>query len=77
VEYSEKDLDVLEADLIQAERRRDWMSGVAATLKSKNRPAQAAERQQAYFAAMAERMKEMRARIEQDVMAQRGRSAAD
>lgn len=77
MEYSEKDLDVLEADLQQAERRRDWMSGVATTLKARNRPAQAAERQYAHFAAMAERMKELRVRIEQDIIAQRESSAAD
>lgn len=77
VDYSEKDLDVLDADLLQAERRRDWMSGVATTLRAKNQPAQAAERQYAKFAAMAQAMKELRAKIEKAIVAQRGNSAAD
>jgi hypothetical protein len=77
VEYSENDLDALEADLLQAERHRDWMSGVAVTLKARNRPARAAELQYAHFAAMAEQMRELRARIEQNIIAQRETSAAD
>ena len=77
MEYSEKDLDDLDADLLQAERRRDWMSGVATTLKAKDKPARAAERQYAHFAAMAERMRELRARIERNILAQRESSAAD
>jgi truncated hemoglobin YjbI len=77
VEYSESNLDALDAELLQAERRRDWMSGVATTLKEQNQPARAAERQFAHFAAMAQAMKELRSKIETNIIAQRGTSAAD
>jgi hypothetical protein len=77
VDYSEKDLDVLDADLLQAERRRDWMSGVATTLKAKNQPAEAAERQYVKLAATAQAMKELRSKIEKAIIAQRRNSAAD
>ena len=77
MEYSESNLDALDAELLQAERRRDWMSGVATTLKEKNQPAQVAERQYAHFASMAQAMREMRSRIEQSIIAQRGNCAAD
>jgi hypothetical protein len=77
VEYSESKLDALDAELLHAERRRDWMSGVATTLKEKNQPAQAAERQYAHFASMVQAIREMRSRIEQAIIAQRGNSVAD
>jgi hypothetical protein len=76
VEYSESKLDALDA-VLHAERRRDWMSGVATTLKEKNQPAQAAERQYAHFASMVQAIREIRSRIEQAIIAQRGNSAAD
>ena len=77
VDYSESNLDILDADLMQAERRRDWMSGVAMTLRAKNQPAQAAERQHAHFAAMAEAMRDLRARIEQGILARRENAGTD
>ena len=77
VEYSEDNLDALDAELLQAERRRDWMAGVATTLKEKNQPAHAAELQYAHFASKAQAMREMRSRIEQAIIAHRGNSAAD
>lgn len=77
MEYSESNLDALDAELLQAERRRDWMSSVATTLKEKNQPARAAELQYAHFASMAQAMREMRSRIEQAIIARRENSTAD
>lgn len=71
MDYSDTDLDRANAELRDAERRRDWMSGVVTTLRAGNHHARAAERQLAVFAAMTAAMRQRRKEIEDAIMAQR------
>lgn len=71
MDYSETDLDRANAELRDAERRRDWMSGVLSTLRAGNHHARAAERQLEVFAAMTSAMRARRKEIEDAILARR------
>lgn len=73
--YSEADLNAADADLRDAERRQEWMSGVVTTLKARNLQTRAAERQVARFAAMSTAMRNRRKEIEDAIIAARAREA--
>jgi hypothetical protein len=79
VDNSRTDPEKGEVELQQAERRREWMSAVVSSLKSKNQHTGAAERQLATFAAMTAAMRSRRKDIEDAVIADReaGEHAAD
>lgn len=69
--YSETDLELVTAELSDAERRRDWMSGLVTVLQAKNQHTRAAERQCARFSAMATAMRKRRKEIEDAITARR------
>lgn len=71
MDYSDNDLNKASVELSQAERRREWMSGVVATLKARNHHARVAETQLAAFAAMTAAMRKRREEIEDAIIAQR------
>lgn len=71
MEYSESDLDAVNARLTDVERRRAWMADVVDALKARDGHTRAAERQQIQFAEMAEAMRELRSRIEQSIISAR------
>lgn len=71
--YSETDLSAADADIRDAERRQEWLSGVVTTLKARNLQTRAAERQLAHFAAMSAAMKNRRKEIEDAIVAERAR----
>ena len=71
MDYSDSDLNKATAELQQAERRREWMLGVVATLKARSHHARVAERQLAAFAAMTAAMRKHRKEIEDAIVAQR------
>lgn len=75
MDNSDTDLSKANAELLQAERRREWMSGVVATLRARNHPARVAERQLAIFSDMTTAMRKRRKEIEDAVIAEREQRA--
>lgn len=69
--YSEADLSTADADIRDAERRQEWMSGVVTTLKAKNLQSRAAEKQLVRFAEMSAAMRKKRREIEDAIIASR------
>jgi hypothetical protein len=71
VDYSETDLEALNAKLAGVERRRAWMSDVVISLRARNCAVGAAAGQQAQFSAMAEALRELRSKMEDSIIAKR------